>query len=261
MNRLGYISSIGSDKIPVAELTVDDAPLAKLLGCDDLSGFDFYEKLRPPLNPDPDETYVFAVCSCGVSSCGSIRGSIITGSSGKTVLFKEFKYTSSSPILEFTLENYTSVIEAIEEEFQEHELREFKEQQEQDFLDQAHAEAVIKAYFEALVQLASKEDIVTRTAETMFSKPQLITAREIARWLVSPMLFEERQELVEEPYREMRETDSDLDFGISFTDREIIPWSLRVTTDDTARILIIEAYTDSTSAPIEKRRVDLSAIL
>ncbi|MCA9818922.1 MAG: hypothetical protein KC652_27720 [Cyanobacteria bacterium HKST-UBA01] len=261
MNRLGYISSIGTDKIPVAELTVDDVPLAKLLGCDDLIGYDIYEKSRPQLEPDPNKNYVFAVCSCGVSGCGSIEGSIITGSSGKTVLFKEFKYTSSSPILEFTLENYTSVIEAIEEEFQEHELREFKEQQEQDFLDQAHAEAVIKAYFEALVQLASKEDIVTRTAEAMFSKPQLITAREIARWLVSPMLFEERQELVEEPFREMRETSSDLDFGISFTDGEIIPWSLRVTTDDTARILVIEAYTDSTSAPIETRRVDLSAIL
>ena len=263
MNRLGYISSIGTDKIPVAELTVDDVPLAKLLGCDDLSGFDCYISSRPPLEPDPDETYVLAVCTCGYAECASVEGKILlrTGDIGDTIIFEDFNYASNNPILEFTRENYISVITAIEEEFQKFELQRIKEKQEQELLEYTHKKEVVAAYLEALVQLASLTDLVDRTARTMHCEPDEVTALEIARWLVSPMIFEERRELVDEALQDIGEQTSGLGLGLQFSDREILRWSLRVTTDDTGRKLIIEGYSDDKSAPFINRVVDLSAIL
>lgn len=263
MNKLGYISSIGTDKIPVAELTVDDVPLAKLLGCDDLSGFDGYISSRPPLEPDPDQSYVLAVCTCGYAECASVEGRILlqTGDIADTIIFKDFKYASKNPILEFTRENYSSVITAIEKEFQEFEMQKLKEKQEQERLEYAHKKEVIAAYLEALVQLASLPNLVIRTATTMHCKPDEVTALEIARWLVSPMIFEERREMVAEPLRDIGEQTSGLGLGLQFSNREILRWSLRVTTDNTGRNLIIEGYSDDKSAPFINRVVDLSAIL
>ncbi|MCB9470576.1 MAG: hypothetical protein H6677_20045 [Candidatus Obscuribacterales bacterium] len=263
MNQLSYNSSIGENKIPVAELIVDDVPLAKLLGRDDLIGFDGGISSRPPLEPDPNKTYVLAVCSCGYSECGSVEGRIIspTGAIGETTIFKDFKYASKNPILEFTRENYTSVIRAIEEEFHEFELQRLKKKQEQELLEYAHKKEVVAAYLEALVQLASLPDLVDRTARTMHCEPDEVTALEIARWLVSPMIFEERRELVDEALQDIGEQTSGLGLGLQFSDGELLRWSLRVTTDDTGRKLIIEGYSDDKSAPFINRTVDLSAIL
>lgn len=263
MNQLSYNSSIGENKIPVAELIVDDVPLAKLLGRDDLIGFDGGISSRPPLEPDPNKTYVLAVCSCGYSECGSVEGRIIspTGGIGETIIFKDFKYASKNPILEFTRENYTSVITAIEEEFQEFELQRLKKKQEQELLEYAHKKEVVAAYLEALVHLASLPDLVDRTARTVHCEPDEVTALEIARWLVSPMIFEERRELVDEALQDIGEQTSGLGLGLQFSDGELLRWSLRVTTDDTGCKLIIEGYSDDKSAPFINRVVDLSAIL
>ena len=263
MNKLSYNSLKGENKIPVAELIVDDVPLAKLLGRDDLSGFDGYISSRPPLEPDPDKTYVLAVCTCGYAECDSVEGRILlrTEDIGDTIIFKDFKSASNIPILEFTKENYISVITAIEEEFQNFEMQRLKKIQEQELLEYAHKKEVVAAYLEALVQLASLPNLVDRTARTMHCEPDEVTALEIARWLVSPMIFEERRELVDEALQDIGEQTSGLGLGLQFSDGERLRWSLRVTTDDTGRKLIIEGYSDDKSAPFTNRVVDLSAIL